>query len=109
VNEQGCSAIAKGDPLQDPQDPGIADGVTMPAAGLKMNKGEPVHEITEQENEKGPFKDLAQNRPVPKGLVFLHGKAHGIPDSKEEGREDQVCRGKSVPMRMPKGRVGKGL
>src|SRR4051794_16104140 len=81
----------------------------MPAAALQMYKGEPVHKIAKQENEEGPFKDLAQNRPVPKGLVFLHGEAHGIPDSEKEGREDQVGRRKSVPMRVPEGRVGKDL
>jgi hypothetical protein len=71
-----------------------------------MKEREPVNKISDQKNNHCPFQDLSYHRTLAHRFEFLHGKAHGIPDGKQERWKNQVGWRKAVPRGMLK--LGKG-
>src|SRR6185295_18389440 len=71
-----------------------------------MNKGKPIHKVTQQENDQGSLKNLSQHLSLCKAVPFWHHKTHGIPYGKHERGKYQVCRGKSMPRCMQQGSIG---
>ena len=86
----------------------MGDGAEAPMTVLALpEERKPVEQVADQKDEEGPFEYFLQKSAVTHQLIFFHGKAHGVAYGKEEGREDQVGRGTSVPMGMPEGGIGK--
>lgn len=69
-------------------------------AFLQPHKGEPVHQIAQQEYDKCAFENFPDNFPFGHGGPSLHYKTDGVAHREQERRKYKVRWGKPVPGRV---------
>ena len=70
------------------------------------HKRKPIHQVANQENEKGSLKYFCKNLRLPHSVPFFHYKTHRIADRKQEGGKYEVSGCEAMPGCMFQGSVG---
>src|SRR5689334_3832019 len=84
----------------------MADGFQCPSCFSTVKEGEPVHQVTQQEDNEGPFKHFRQEGSVT--IVFGFRETQGIAYGKQKRREYQVGGGKPKPFSVVQRRIVRG-
>jgi hypothetical protein len=67
---------------------------------MVLDVAKPIHQVAQQENNSGSFKDPENHGAGTQTIKLFHGKTHGIAYSEQKGRKHEVCRRKTKPFGM---------